>query len=153
VLLRYSGDGTVDTFCLRFFFQVSPSTVFAQKREAHSRTGWVEYYAVNGISVVQGPNYALAQRVAKHCRTKPHCFLGIRSIYDPTVSRQQPLLLPGYEGMPYFKPALVLPKLFGHRLSCFMTQPCESSNPKNRSGQLTSFSFGAFHGGGDAPRN
>jgi hypothetical protein len=68
--------------------------VVAQKREkTHSGQGG-EYYAVNGISVAQGPNYALAKRMQHwqpFARAGMHCSSDIAPSTSTRVVATAPL--------------------------------------------------------------
>merc|ERR1712087_1050791 len=117
-----------------------------------------EYYMVNGISVAQGPNYALAKRL-QHWRAVVARSKGciVSSNIAPSTSTvsvvQNRTFAWAYEGMPYFKPyeifspetskSVMIAILF-HDLN----NPASVANPRTtlaNPNQL--FASGAFHGG------
>jgi hypothetical protein len=117
-----------------------------------------DYYLVNGISVAQGPNYALAKRM-QHWRAiiarSKNCI--VSSNIAPSTSTlsvvQNRTFAWAYEGMPYFKPfEIFAPETSNAVMSAILfydlNDPCSAGNPKvklNNPNQL--FSFGSFHGG------
>jgi hypothetical protein len=117
-----------------------------------------EYYAVNGISVAQGPNYALAKRM-QHWRAivarSKGCIVSSNiapSTSTPSVVSNRTFAW-AYEGMPYFKPfEIFAPETSNAVMSAILfydlNDPASPGNPKNKlSNPNQLFSFGAFHGG------
>jgi hypothetical protein len=117
-----------------------------------------EYYLVNGISVAQGPNYALAKRM-QHWRAIVARSKGciVSSNIAPSTSTvsvvQNRTFAWAYEGMPYFKPfEIFAPETSNAVMSAILffdlNDTTSSGNPKtalNNPNQL--FSYGSFHGG------
>jgi len=117
-----------------------------------------EFYYVNGISVAQGPNYALAKRM-QHWRAVIARSKGciVSSNIAPSTSTvsvvQNRTFAWAYEGMPYFKPyEIFAPETSNSVMSAILfndlNNPKSVANPKNsiaNPNQL--FSYGAFHGG------
>jgi hypothetical protein len=117
-----------------------------------------DYYLVNGISVAQGPNYALAKRM-QHWRAiiarSKGCI--VSSNIAPSTSTVSVVhnrtFAWAYEGMPYFKPFEIatpdLSKAVMLALLAYdLNDPSSAANPKtplSNPNQL--FSFGSFHGG------
>ena len=117
-----------------------------------------DYYLVNGISVAQGPNYALAKRL-QHWRAiiarSKGCI--VSSNIAPSTSTksvvQNQTFAWAYEGMPYFKPYEIaepdLSKAVMLALLAYdLNDPSSAGNPKNtlaNPNQL--FSYGSFNGG------
>ena len=120
-----------------------------------------EYYFVNGISVAQGPNYALAKRLqhwrAIVARSKNQCI--VSSNIAPSTSTASVVhnrtFAWAYEGMPYFKPyEIFAPETSNAVMSVLLffdlNDPASAGHPKNNAlvknpNQL--FSYGSFHGG------
>jgi Protein tyrosine phosphatase-like protein, PTPLA len=123
--------------------------------------GGETFYMVNGISVAQGPNYALAKRMqhwrAIIARNKAGCI--VSSNIAPSTSTASVVhnrtFAWAYEGMPYFKPyEIFAPETSNAVMSAILlydlNDPASAGNPKttlpvNNPNQL--FSYGAFHGG------
>ena len=118
-----------------------------------------DYYLVNGISVAQGPNYALAKRL-QHWRAITARNLGctVSSNIAPSTSTVSVVhnrtFAWAYEGMPYFKPfEIFAPETSNAVMSALLFYDLNSSNswasPRNQKlgnpNQL--FSHGSFHGG------
>mmetsp|Transcript_1398 Transcript_1398/g.1898 ORF Transcript_1398/g.1898 Transcript_1398/m.1898 type:complete len:754 (-) Transcript_1398:1762-4023(-) len=117
-----------------------------------------DYYLVNGISVAQGPNYALAKRM-QHWRAiiarSKGCI--VSSNIAPSTSTvsvmQNRTFAWAYEGMPYFKPyEIFAPETSNSVMSAILlhdlNDPSSSGNPKTQhSNPNQLFSYGAFHGG------
>jgi hypothetical protein len=118
-----------------------------------------DFYMVNGISVAQGPNYALAKRMqhwrAILARTKAKCI--VSSNIAPSTSTvsvvQNKTFAWAYEGMPYFKPyEIFAPETSNAVMSAILfydlNDPTSAGNPKkklNNPNEL--FKYGGFHGG------
>jgi hypothetical protein len=116
------------------------------------------YYIVNGISVAQGPNYALAKRM-QHWRAiiarSKGCI--VSSNIAPSTSTVSVVhnrtFAWAYEGMPYFKPyEIFAPETSNSVMSAILfydlNDPKSAGNPKtklNNPNEL--FKWGAFHGG------
>lgn len=117
-----------------------------------------EYYIVNGISVAQGPNYALAKRM-QHWRAiiarEKGCI--VSSNIAPATSTVSVVhkkeFAWAYEGMPYFKPyeifapdtsnAVMTALLFSD-----LNDPTSAANPSTKLGNPNQlFSYGSFNGG------
>merc|ERR1712154_245474 len=117
-----------------------------------------EYYLVNGLSVAQGPNYALAKRM-QHWRAVIARSRGciVSSNISPATSTvsvvQNRTFAWAYEGMPYFTPyEIFAPETSNAVMSAILFSDLNNAksagNPKsklNNPNQL--FSFGSFHGG------
>lgn len=117
-----------------------------------------DFYLVNGISVAQGPNYALAKRM-QHWRAIVARAQGciVSSNIAPSTSTvsvtQNRTFAWAYEGMPYFKPYEVFaPETSNAVMSAILLSdlhdPKSVANPKTslaNPNQL--FSYGSFHGG------
>ena len=117
------------------------------------------FYMVNGISVAQGPNYALAKRLqhwrAILARSKAGCI--VSSNIAPSTSTasvvQNRTFAWAYEGMPYFKPyEIFAPETSNAVMSAILfydlNDPGSAGNPKtklNNPNEL--FKYGGFHGG------
>jgi hypothetical protein len=117
-----------------------------------------DYYLVNGISVAQGPNYALAKRM-QHWRAivarSKGCIVSSNiapSTSTPSVVSNRTFAW-AYEGMPYFKPyEIFAPETSNAVMSAILfydlNDASSAGNPKTK---LTNpnqlFSFGSFHGG------
>merc|ERR1712087_697860 len=116
------------------------------------------YYIVNGISVAQGPNYALAKRL-QHWRAVVARSKGciVSSNIAPSTSTvsvtQNRTFAWAYEGMPYFKPyEIFAPETSNAVMSAILfydiNDPTSAGNPKtllSNPNQL--FSYGSFNGG------
>mmetsp|Transcript_20526 Transcript_20526/g.56660 ORF Transcript_20526/g.56660 Transcript_20526/m.56660 type:complete len:751 (+) Transcript_20526:108-2360(+) len=117
-----------------------------------------DYYLVNGISVAQGPNYALAKRM-QHWRAIIARSQGctVSSNIAPSTSTvsvvQNRTFAWAYEGMPYFKPyEIFAPETSNAVMSAILmydlNDPKSSGNPKTpHSNPNQLFSYGSFHGG------
>jgi Protein tyrosine phosphatase-like protein, PTPLA len=117
-----------------------------------------DYYLVNGISVAQGPNYALAKRM-QHWRAIIARSKGctVSSNIAPSTSTASVVhnrtFAWAYEGMPYFKPyEIFAPETSNAVMSALLfydlNDPKSSGNPKNVHGNPNQlFSYGSFHGG------
>ncbi|GKY92003.1 hypothetical protein MPSEU_000171900 [Mayamaea pseudoterrestris] len=117
-----------------------------------------DYYLVNGISVAQGPNYALAKRM-QHWRAiiarSKNCI--VSSNIAPSTSTlsvvQNRTFAWAYEGMPYFKPfEIFAPETSNAVMSAILfydlNDPRSVGNPKVKlSNPNQLFSYGSFHGG------
>jgi hypothetical protein len=117
-----------------------------------------DYFLVNGISVAQGPNYALAKRM-QHWRAiiarSKGCI--VSSNIAPSTSTASVVhnrtFAWAYEGMPYFRPYEIaapdLSKAVMLALLAYdLNDPSSVANPKNVLGNPNQlFSYGAFHGG------
>lgn len=117
-----------------------------------------DYYLVNGISVAQGPNYALAKRM-QHWRAiiarSKGCI--VSSNIAPSTSTVSVVhnrtFAWAYEGMPYFKPfEIFAPETSNAVMSALLFHDLNnaesSGNPKTQlSNPNQLFSFGSFHGG------
>lgn len=117
-----------------------------------------EFYLVNGISVAQGPNYALAKRM-QHWRAIIARSKGsiVSSNIAPATSTASVVhnrtFAWAYEGMPYFKPyEIFAPETSNAVMSALLifdiNDPSSSGNPKtklNNPNQL--FQWGSFNGG------
>jgi len=118
------------------------------------------FFYVNGISVAQGPNYALAKRM-QHWRSvtafnKQKCTVSTN--IAPSTSTASVLsnitFAWAYEGMPYFKPyEIFAPETSNAVMSAILFNDINNEksnkNPKTKTyknpNQL--FSYGSFHGG------
>ena len=117
-----------------------------------------DYYLVNGISVAQGPNYALAKRM-QHWRAIVARSKGciVSSNIAPSTSTVSVVhnrtFAWAYEGMPYFKPFEIFApdtsKAVMLAILAFdLNDPSSAGNPKTALGNPNQlFSFGSFHGG------
>jgi hypothetical protein len=126
-------------------------------RDPAEGTGGPFYY-VNGISVAQGPNYAMAKRM-QHWRAVVARSKGnvVSSNIAPSTSTasvvQNRTFAWAYEGMPYFRPyeifapetsKSVMIAILLHDLN----NPTAVSNPKTKLANPNMlFSSGSFHGG------
>ena len=117
-----------------------------------------EFYVVNGISVAQGPNYALAKRMqhwrAVIARSKGSIVSSNIAPSTSTVSvTQNKTFAWAYEGMPYFTPYEILaPETSNSVMSAILfsdlNDPKNASNPNvklNNPNEL--FKYGSFYGG------
>jgi hypothetical protein len=117
-----------------------------------------EFYAVNGLSVAQGPNYALAKRM-QHWRAVIARNQGsiVSSNIAPATSTvsvvQNRTFAWAYEGMPYFKPyEIFAPETSNSVMSAILfsdlNDPDNASNPKNKLNNPNElFKYGSFNGG------
>eukprot|EP00550_Attheya_septentrionalis_P012864 CAMPEP_0198301456 /NCGR_PEP_ID=MMETSP1449-20131203/51650_1 /TAXON_ID=420275 /ORGANISM="Attheya septentrionalis, Strain CCMP2084" /LENGTH=752 /DNA_ID=CAMNT_0044003539 /DNA_START=26 /DNA_END=2284 /DNA_ORIENTATION=+ len=117
-----------------------------------------DYYVVNGISVAQGPNYALAKRM-QHWRAIVARGNGciVSSNIAPSTSTasvvQNKTFAWAYEGMPYFTPyEIFAPETSNAVMSAILfsdlNDKSSNANPAkkiNNPNQL--FEYGSFHGG------
>mmetsp|Transcript_16015 Transcript_16015/g.33486 ORF Transcript_16015/g.33486 Transcript_16015/m.33486 type:complete len:794 (+) Transcript_16015:21-2402(+) len=117
-----------------------------------------DFYYVNGISVAQGPNYAMAKRM-QHWRAIIARSKGctVSSNIAPSTSTasvtQNRTFAWAYEGMPYFKPyEIFAPETSNSVMSAILfndlNNPTSVANPNiplANPNQL--FSYGGFHGG------
>jgi Protein tyrosine phosphatase-like protein, PTPLA len=119
------------------------------------------FYLVNGISVAQGPNYALAKRMqhwrAVVARNVDQCT--VSSNIAPSTSTASVVnnrtFAWAYEGMPYFKPyEIFAPETSNAVMSAILLhdlhEPTSVGNPKTKlpNGNANElFSYGSFHGG------
>lgn len=120
--------------------------------------GVAEYFAVNGLSVAQGPNYCLAKRM-QHWRAIVARSRGciVSSNIAPATSTVSVVhnrtFAWAYEGMPYFKPyEIFAPETSNAVMSALLlfdlNDPSSSGNPKNKlSNPNQLFSYGSFNGG------
>jgi hypothetical protein len=117
-----------------------------------------DYYAVNGISVAQGPNYALAKRMqhwrAVIARSKGSIVSSNIAPATSTVSvTQNRTFAWAYEGMPYFKPyEIFAPETSNAVMSAILFNDINNTksaaNPEtklNNPNEL--FKYGSFNGG------
>lgn len=118
-----------------------------------------DFFLANGISVAQGPNYALAKRMqhwrAIIARSKQGCT--VSSNIAPSTSTVSVVhnrtFAWAYEGMPYFKPFEIFApdtsKAVMLALLAFdLNDPKSVANPKTvTSNPNQLFSYGSFHGG------
>jgi len=116
------------------------------------------FYVVNGISVAQGPNYALAKRM-QHWRAIVARSKGciVSSNIAPSTSTVSVVsnrtFAWAYDGMPYFKPfEIFAPETSNAVMSAILFYDlCDGAsygNPKNAlSNPNLLFSHGSFHGG------
>lgn len=130
-----------------------------QKPIRSGKDGGTEYYLVNGISVPQGPNYALAKRLqhwrAIVARDVQKCI--VSSNVAPSTSTvsvvQNRTFAWAYEGMPYFKPYEIFAAetsnaVMSALLLFDLNDPASFGNPNNSlSNPNQLFSYGSFHGG------
>jgi len=117
-----------------------------------------DFYLVNGISVAQGPNYALAKRM-QHWRAIVARSKGciVSSNIAPSTSTVSVVhnrtFAWAYEGMPYFKPfEIFAPETSNAVMSALLfydlNDPKSSGNPKvSLANPNQLFSYGSFHGG------
>jgi len=116
------------------------------------------YYIVNGISVAQGPNYALAKRM-QHWRAiiarSKGCIVSTNiapSTSTVSVVHNRTFAW-AYEGMPYFKPfEIFAPETSNAVMSALLfydlNDPDSPASPKNKlSNPNQLFSYESFHGG------
>jgi hypothetical protein len=117
-----------------------------------------DFYVVNGLSVAQGPNYALAKRM-QHWRAVVARSKGsiVSSNIAPATSTvsvvQNKTFAWAYEGMPYFKPyEISAPETSNAVMSAILfsdlNDPENASNPAvklNNPNEL--FKYGSFNGG------
>lgn len=120
--------------------------------------GGDKYYLVNGISVAQGPNYALAKRM-QHWRAiiarSQGCI--VSSNIAPSTSTvsvtQNRTFAWAYEGMPYFTPfEIFAPETSNAVMSAILLYDLHETksvaNPKTKLANPNQlFSYGSFHGG------
>jgi len=117
-----------------------------------------DFYVVNGLSVAQGPNYALAKRM-QHWRAVVARSKGsiVSSNIAPATSTvsvvQNRTFAWAYEGMPYFKPyEIFAPETSNAVMSAILfsdlNDPENASNPKNKLNNPNElFKYGSFNGG------
>lgn len=151
-------------YCVRFHLTGNLLNLLSQgkflrnnaKKPADGKGG--PFYYVNGISVAQGPNYALAKRM-QHWRAiiarSKGCI--VSSNIAPSTSTVSVVhnrtFAWAYEGMPTFKPyEIFAPETSNAVMSALLmfdlNDPSSSGNPKAahvNPNQL--FSYGSFHGG------
>merc|ERR1712113_418586 len=122
------------------------------------KVGDEEYYLVNGISVAQGPNYALAKRM-QHWRAIIARSRGciVSSNIAPSTSTVSVVhnrtFAWAYEGMPYFKPyEIFAPETSNSVMSAILFSDLNDGKsvanpgtPVSNPNQL--FSWGSWHGG------
>lgn len=117
-----------------------------------------DFYVVNGLSVAQGPNYALAKRMqhwrAVIARTNGSIVSSNIAPATSTVSvTQNRTFAWAYEGMPYFKPyEIFAPETSNAVMSAILLSDLnDSNNASNPKVKLSNpnelFKFGSFHGG------
>lgn len=116
------------------------------------------YYVVNGISVAQGPNYAMAKRM-QHWRAVVARSIGctVSSNIAPSTSTLSVVsnrtFAWAYEGMPYFKPfEIFAPETSNAVMSAILFHDLNNEegagNPKTKlSNPNELFKWGSFHGG------
>jgi hypothetical protein len=119
------------------------------------------FYIVNGISVAQGPNYALAKRL-QHWRAiianvQNKCI--VSSNIAPSTSTVSVIhnrtFAWAYEGMPYFRPyEIFAPETSNAVMSAILFYDLNNANSAGNPNGKTKhanpnqlFSYGAFHGG------
>lgn len=117
-----------------------------------------DYYMVNGISVAQGPNYALAKRM-QHWRAIVARQQGsiVSSNIAPATSTVSVIhkreFAWAYEGMPYFRPyEIFAPETSNAVMTALLfsdlNDPESVANPKTKlSNPNQLFSYGSFNGG------
>merc|ERR1719276_54635 len=117
-----------------------------------------DFYVVNGLSVAQGPNYALAKRM-QHWRAIIARSKGsiVSSNIAPSTSTvsvvQNKTFAWAYEGMPYFTPyEIFAPETSNAVMSALLfadlNSPKSSGNPQTKlSNPNQLFSYGSFNGG------
>jgi hypothetical protein len=117
-----------------------------------------EFYVVNGLSVAQGPNYALAKRM-QHWRAIIARNQGsiVSSNVAPATSTvsvtQNRTFAWAYEGMPYFKPyEISAPETSNAVMSAILfsdlNDPNGASNPNTKLRNPNElFKYGSFNGG------
>ena len=124
-----------------------------------SSTNGETYYIVNGISVAQGPNYALAKRMqhwrAIIARSKNNCI--VSSNIAPSTSTASVVhnrtFAWAYEGMPYFKPyEIFAPETSNAVMSTLLVFDLNDTtsvgNPATKiSNPNQLFAYNSFHGG------
>lgn len=122
------------------------------------KVGDEEFYLVNGISVAQGPNYALAKRM-QHWRAiiarSKGCI--VSSNIAPSTSTVSVVSNRtfgwAYEGMPYFEPyEIFAPETSNAVMSAILFSDLNdtksAANPKTKlSNPQQLFSYNSFHGG------
>jgi len=113
---------------------------------------------VDGLSVTQGPNYALAKRI-QHWRAMVSWNSGcvVSTNIAPSTKTKSVLsnnmIKIAYEGMAYFKPMEIFFQetsnaVMGALLIHDICNPKSSANPKNKlDNPIRLFSMGSFHGG------
>uniref|UniRef100_A0A7S2SAM4 very-long-chain (3R)-3-hydroxyacyl-CoA dehydratase n=1 Tax=Eucampia antarctica TaxID=49252 RepID=A0A7S2SAM4_9STRA len=117
-----------------------------------------EFYTVNGISVAQGPNYALAKRMqhwrAIIARSKGSIVSSNIAPATSTVSvTQNRTFAWAYEGMPYFKPyEISAPETSNAVMSAILfsdlNDPKSAGNPQTKLDNPNEiFKYGSFNGG------
>jgi len=122
------------------------------------KVGGEEFYLVNGISVAQGPNYALAKRM-QHWRAviarSKGCIVSTNiapSTSTVSVVHNRTFAW-AYEGMPYFEPyEIFAPETSNAVMSAILfndlNDPKSVANPKTKvSNPQQLFSYNSFHGG------
>jgi len=125
-----------------------------------SADGKQSFYVVNGISVAQGPNYALAKRL-QHWRAIVARHQGsiVSSNIAPATSTvsvvHNRMFAMAYEGMPYFKPYEIFePKTSNAVMSGILFSDLNDKDGVAYPGSVGAkenpnelFKWGAFHGG------
>jgi len=117
-----------------------------------------DFYFVNGVSVAQGPNYALAKRMqhwrAIIARSKGSIVSSNIAPATSTVSVVHNRTFAwAYEGMPYFKPyEIFAPETSNAVMSALLlfdlNDPSSAGNPKTKlSNPNQLFQWGSFNGG------
>ncbi|GFH61932.1 hypothetical protein CTEN210_18408 [Chaetoceros tenuissimus] len=117
-----------------------------------------DFYVVNGLSVAQGPNYALAKRMqhwrAVVARSKGSIVSSNIAPATSTVSvTQNRTFAWAYEGMPYFKPyEIFAPETSNAVMSAILLSDLnDEKNASNPKVQLANpnelFKYGSFNGG------
>ena len=117
-----------------------------------------DFYVVNGLSVAQGPNYALAKRMqhwrAVVARSKGSIVSSNIAPATSTVSvTQNRTFAWAYEGMPYFKPyEIFAPETSNAVMSAILFSDLnDEKNASNPKVQLANpnelFKYGSFNGG------
>jgi hypothetical protein len=117
-----------------------------------------DYYLVNGLSVAQGPNYALAKRM-QHWRAitarSKNCI--VSSNIAPATSTASVVhkreFAWAYEGMPYFKPyEIFAPETSNAVMTALLLFDLEDKNSSGNPAKALAnpnqlFSYGSFNGG------
>ncbi|CAB9497952.1 3-hydroxyacyl-CoA dehydratase 2 [Seminavis robusta] len=144
-------------FCM-IMNTLSQGKLLRKNYRAPIKVGDEEFYLLNGISVAQGPNYALAKRM-QHWRAiiarSKGCI--VSSNIAPSTSTVSVVhnrtFAWAYEGMPYFEPyEIFAPETSNAVMSAILfndlNDPKSVANPKTKvSNPNQLFSYNSFHGG------
>jgi Protein tyrosine phosphatase-like protein, PTPLA len=143
-----------------FLHMISPKTFLRKNHRPPINVANGEtFYLVNGISVAQGPNYALAKRMqhwrAIIARNKNQCI--VSSNVAPSTSTASVVhnrtFAWAYEGMPYFKPyEIFAPETSNAVMSTLLlydiSDPNSVGNPGTKLANPNQlFAYNSFHGG------